>query len=250
VCTLSWIPLPHGYALAMNRDERRTRAPAIPPGPVDAGGVFALLPVDGDAGGTWISANDRGHALALLNRWDESPHDAGAPLVSRGLLVRDLAGLPGAGRIGIALAGLQLSRYRPFTLVSVTPGANPTLFEWNGLELSRKSVSEPGLVRTSSGSDQAGVERSRGALFQAARAAPGGLTPAVLTGLHRGHQPEKGPLSICMHRNEAVTVSFSLITVSGGQVLFRYVNGSPCQTDRYTESSLPLQSVGSPWHQE
>jgi hypothetical protein len=210
---------------------------------VDADGVPALLPVDGDAGGTWISVNDRGHALALLNRWDESPHDAGTPLVSRGLLVRDLAGLPGAGRLGIALAGLPLARYRPFTLVSVTPGGPPTLYEWNGQELSHKSVSEPGLVRTSSGSDQAGVERSRGALFRAAREAPDGLTAEVLTALHRSHQPERGPLSICMHRDEAVTVSFSLITVSGGQVLLRYVAGSPCETERYTESSLPLRPV-------
>jgi hypothetical protein len=242
MCTLSWIPLPDGYALAMNRDERRTRAPAIPPGPVDAG-VTALLPVDGDAGGTWISVNDRGHALALLNRWDESPHDAGTPVVSRGLLVRDLAGLPDAGRLGIALAGLALARYRPFTLASLTPGGHPALFEWNGLELSQKSVSEPGLVRTSSGSDQAGVERCRGALFRAAREAPEGLTPEVLTALHRSHLPERGPLSICMHRDEAVTVSFSLITVSGGQVLFRYVAGSPCETEGLTESFLPLRLV-------
>jgi transport and Golgi organization protein 2 len=243
VCTLSWSPLPEGYAVAMNRDERRTRAPAFPPGPVDAGGVPALMPVDGDAGGTWISVNDRGHTLALLNRWDESPHDAGTPVVSRGLLVRDLAGLPGAGELRSALAGLPLARYRPFTLVSVAPAGYPLLFEWNGQELSPGTVSEPGLVRTSSGSDQTGVERSRGALFRAAREAPGGLTPEVLTALHRSHLPEKGPLSICMHRDEAVTVSFSLITVSGDVVLFRYVAGSPGETEGFTESSLPLRSV-------
>ncbi|HJR35961.1 MAG TPA: NRDE family protein [Gemmatimonadales bacterium] len=241
MCTLSWTPLPGGYALAMNRDERRTRAPALPPAPELVGGVPALMPVDGDAGGTWISVNDRGHALELLNRWDESPHDAGTPLVSRGLLVRDLAGLPGAASVGIALAGLPLAQYRPFTLVSVTPGRPPTLFEWNGLELSQNIVTEPGLVRTSSGSDQAGVERSRGALLRAAREAPGGLTPELLTALHRSHRPERGPLSICMHRPEAVTVSFSLITVSASQVLFRYVSGSPCETEHFTESSLPLR---------
>ena len=241
MCTLSWIPLPDGYAVAMNRDERRTRAAALPPGLVDADGVPALMPVDGDAGGTWISVNDRGHALALLNRWDESPHDAGTPFVSRGLLVRDLAGLSGSGALRSALAGLPLARYRPFTLVSVELAGFPMLFEWNGQELSHGSVSEPGLVRTSSGSDQAGVERSRGALFRAAGEAPGGLTPEVLTALHRSHLPEKGQLSICMHRNEAVTVSFSLITVSGGSVLFRYVAGSPCETEQFTESSLPLR---------
>ena len=242
MCTLSWIPLPGGYALAMNRDERRTRAPALPPAVVDAGGIPALMPVDGDAGGTWISVNDRGHALALLNRWDESPHDGGTPFVSRGLLVRDLAGRPGPAALREAFSGLQLSRYRPFTLVSVAPTEQPVLFEWNGRNLTLGTLAAPGLVRTSSGSDQAGVERSRGALFHAASDAPGGLTTQALTTLHRSHQPEKGPLSVCMHRDEAVTVSFSLIRVSGGKVLFRYVAGSPCETTQFTESSLPLHS--------
>ncbi|HSE52297.1 MAG TPA: NRDE family protein [Gemmatimonadales bacterium] len=242
MCTLSWSPFADGYAVAMNRDERRTRAPALPPGPVDAG-VPALMPVDGDAGGTWISVNDRGHTLALLNRWDESPHDSGTPVVSRGLLVRDLSGLPGTGALRSALAGLPLARYRPFTLVSVGLAGYPVLFEWNGQDLSHGTVTEPGLVRTSSGSDQDGAERSRGALFRAAREAPEGLTPEVLTALHRSHLPERGPLSICMHRDEAVTVSFSLIRVSGGRVLFRYVAGSPGETEGFTESFLPLRLV-------
>lgn len=226
--------------MAMNRDERRTRAPALPPVLVDAGGLPGLMPVDGDAGGTWISVNDRGHALALLNRWEESPHDAGTPFVSRGLLVRDLAGLSGSDDLRTALTGALLSRYRPFTLVSIVPAAAPVLFEWNGLELGHATAAQPGLIRTSSGSDQVGVERSRGALFSAAREAPEGLTPPALALLHRSHQPEKGALSVCMHRDDANTVSFSLITVSGGSVLFRYVPGPPCETEGYVETSLPL----------
>ena len=241
MCTLSWIPLPDGYVVAMNRDERRTRAPALPPSEVDAGGIPALMPVDGDAGGTWISVNDRGHALALLNRWDESPDDAATPLVSRGLLVRDLAGLSGANAIRAALSSLPLARYRPFTLVSITPEERPFLFEWNGRVLTHGTAAEPGLVRTSSGSDQVGVERSRGALFRAALTAPGGLNAAALGALHRSHEPIRGPLSICMHRDEAVTVSFSLITLSLGKALFCYVPGSPCETGSFTEASLPLR---------
>lgn len=239
MCTLSWIPLPDGYVVAMNRDERRTRAPALPPSAVDAGGIPALMPVDGDAGGTWISVNDRGHALALLNRWDESPHDAGTPLVSRGLLVRDLAGLSGADAIRAALTGLPLSRYRPFTLVSITPAERPHLFEWNGQVLSHATAAEPGLVRTSSGSNQVEAERSRGEQFRSAAKSGGGLTPAMLATLHRSHEPARGPTSICMHREEASTVSCSLITVSQATVLFRYLGGPPCVTESRVEASLP-----------
>ena len=80
MCTVSWTPLDGGYALAMNRDERRTRAPATPPERRELDGVPVLLPRDGEAGGTWIAVNALGHTLALLNRWDDSPVGDSAPL--------------------------------------------------------------------------------------------------------------------------------------------------------------------------
>jgi transport and Golgi organization protein 2 len=250
VCTVSWTPLAGGYALAMNRDERRTRAPASPPERRDLNGVFVLMPRDGEAGGTWIAVNALGHTLALLNRWDESPiSDRGSsheirsdpgPFVSRGLLVLELAATPHRRAVDEALTRVPLMSYRPFTLVSVSPGEVPWLFEWDGRALARASVAAPGLVRASSGSDQAGAERERGKLLKEATSRPGGLTPEVLSALHRTHRPERGPLSICMHREEAVTVSLSLITVFPSLVRFRYVNGSPCESAPGPELELRL----------
>ncbi|HEX7023947.1 MAG TPA: NRDE family protein, partial [Gemmatimonadales bacterium] len=239
LCTLSWTPIPGGYAVAMNRDERRTRAPALPPTIIQRAGVPVLVPSDGEAGGSWISVNAHGHCLALLNRWEESPHDPEGAFVSRGLLVLELAGLPGPEAVDSAIAGLPLSRYRPFTLASVARDRTPRLFEWNGRVLERAGIAEPGLVRTSSGSDQAGAERERGGLFREARLRANGLTPEVLADLHRSHRPEKGQLSICMHRTEAVTVSCSLVTVSANRMSFRYVAGSPCEATRFSDHTLP-----------
>lgn len=230
MCTLSWVPRNGGYALAMNRDERRTRAPARPPVLEQLGGVPVLLPRDGDAGGTWIALNAWGHTLALLNRWDESPHDPPDGWVSRGLLVTRLAPLAGPDDVERALSGIALASYRPFTLASTAPGRSPRLFEWDGRELGQSETSAPGMVRTSSGADQEGAERVRGGLFREAGRQPGGLTSEVLLALHRSHLPEKGPLSICMHRQEAVTVSCSLITVSPRHLSFRYIDGSPCES--------------------
>jgi transport and Golgi organization protein 2 len=248
VCTVSWTPLAGGYALAMNRDERRTRAPANPPEYRVLGGVAVLLPRDGEAGGTWIAVNALGHTLALLNRWDESPiaergpdrepRAGPGPFVSRGLLVLELAATPHRRAVDEALTRIPLVSYRPFTLVSLSPGELPWLFEWDGRGLERASVVAPGLVRASSGSDQAGAERERGKLFKEGAARPGGLTPEVLFALHRTHRPERGPLSICMHREEAVTVSLSLITVFPSLVRFRYVDGSPCESGPGTEMEL------------
>ncbi len=222
----------------MNRDELRTRAPALPPSPRVQRGVTLLLPTDGEAGGSWITVNDFGHTLALLNRWDDTPHDVPGPFVSRGLLVVELAPTAGPAEVYRALGGIQLQLYRPFTLASVAPDEDPRLFEWNGRMLERVTVTEPGLLRASSGSDQAGAERERGALFGEARRRPEGLDEAVLWALHRSHLPEKGALSICMHRDEAVTVSLSLIMVSPSLVRFRYVAGSPCETRESEEFLL------------
>ena len=230
MCTLSWVPLLGGYALAMNRDERRTRARGLPPTQTLLRDVPVLMPVDPDAGGTWISVNGLGTSLALLNRYEESPQDPRGAFTSRGLLIREMAWVAGPNELEAELAARPLASYRPFTLASLARGGAPQLFDWDGHRLSRSAVGEPGLVRASSGSNQVEAERVRGELFRAAAGEPGGLTPAALERLHRSHLPVKGQLSICMHREEALTVSLSLVKVNKKEISIFYVNGSPGET--------------------
>ena len=87
MCTLSWAPLPGGYALAMNRDEQFHRAAGLPPGVREIEGVAVLCPTDGEAGGSWITVN--------------------ASPVSRGLLVLELAGAASIGEIEQRLRGRE-----------------------------------------------------------------------------------------------------------------------------------------------
>ena len=122
MCTLSWTPLPGGYALAMNRDERRTRARGLPPEPTLARNVSVLMPTDPDAGGTWVSVNGRGMSMALLNRYEESPKDEGGRFTSRGLLIRELAWVAGPDEIEAELGSRSLASYRPFTLAGLARG--------------------------------------------------------------------------------------------------------------------------------
>ena len=158
--------------------------------------------------------------------------------MSRGMLVLELAHLPGPRAVALTLAKKRLASYRPFTLTSLMTDEPPWLFEWNGRMLEWARVAAPGLVRASSGSDQAEAERERGRLFREAAARPGGLTPEILWALHRSHLPERGPISICMHRDEAATVSASLITASLKHMSFRYLGRSPCESTAPTEFSL------------
>jgi hypothetical protein len=212
----------------MNRDERRTRARATPPARGTVQGVSVLLPTDPEGGGSWISLNASGHSLALLNRYEDTPHDVFGGYSSRGGLVAGLADLSGPDPVEAAINQLTLAKYRPFTLASVAPGHNPRLFEWDGHLLECVEAAEPGLVRASSGSDQVAAERSRGLLFAQARHFDGGLDGEGQMALHRSHLPEMGPLSICMHRDEAITVSISYITVSRSELSFVYIDGTPC----------------------
>jgi hypothetical protein len=238
MCTLSWAPLHGGYALAMNRDERRTRSRARPPEAIRVRDIPVLMPTDPDGGGSWISVNARGVSLALLNRYEESPTDLSGPFTSRGLLVRDLAGSATQDDVRNELDRMALGSYRPFVLACLSIGGAPQIFEWDGVRLALSGVTQPGLVRASSGSDQVEAERARSALFRAAAEESGGLSPAQLERLHRSHLPRKGPLSICMHRDEAATVSLSLITAFPNKISIFYVDGPPGETSGGTEHSL------------
>ena len=109
------------------------------------------------------------------------------------------------------------------------------LYEWNGRDLAVARVSTPGLVRASSGSNQGESEQARAAVFLALGDQ---LNGSDLLPLHRSHAPRKGPLSICMHRHDAETVSLSYITVNLNNLLMRYVNGLPCESSDISECSL------------
>jgi len=214
----------------MNRDERRTRARGIPPASHWMRGVPVLMPTDPEGGGTWVSVNRLRMSLALLNRYEESPHDPGGTFTSRGLLVRELAWATGPDEVARELQVMPLEPYRPFTLACQELGGVPQLFDWDGRHLVRTTVPDPGLVRASSGSNQAEAERVRGDLFRGAAREPGGLTAAILERLHRSHVPERGPISICMHREEAQSVSLSLITATAKIASIYYVDGPPGET--------------------
>ena len=63
---------------------------------------------------------------------------------------------------------------------------------------------------------------------------------------HSSHEPQCGATSVCMHREDARTVSLSEITSSRGQVQFRYFDGPPCKVNAPVVQELqlnPSQSV-------
>jgi hypothetical protein len=195
--------------------------------------VHWLAPRDAESQGTWIGANDRGLALAILNRWHESPIATEGPWTSRGLLVRDLLDAPSIAAVKHRLEGADLSVYQPFTLAAFEPGLDLSVFAWNGRAPVLDQVPDTGLVLTSSGYDQEAALRRAD---QFARYSD--PSPDQFEAVHASHQPVRGPLSVCMHRPEAETVSYTRIDVNPVRIVMGYVPGPPGETTERVTSAL------------
>jgi len=117
VCTVTVWHRRDGLLLAMNRDERRDRAPESPPEFRGAGGHW-LAPSDGKAGGTWFATCARGFAGCILNRYQDSTHGGAPPAASRGLILAQLCESPfSPDRMLDAADFLRPTEFAPFTLV-------------------------------------------------------------------------------------------------------------------------------------
>jgi hypothetical protein len=229
MCTMSWLLDDEGYRLFFNRDERRTRRPARPPAPGERGGVRFLAPRDGDHEGTWLLASERGLTLALLNLYEAERPRAEGEFRSRGLLVLDLADLAGPEALEARLEAADLPQYQPFSLAAFAPGRAPRLAQWNGERLSMSELG-PGRLPFVSSAFRPGLAREiRRSVLEEIAMERGRLDEETMLLLHAAHRPERGPLSPCMHREDACTVSFSRVEVDARQVSFTYLPHSPCR---------------------
>lgn len=248
MCTATWRHTGSaGYELFFNRDELHRRAEAVPPKIHDDGPVRFLSPVDPDGGGTWLGINDRGITIALLNYYADTDSADTSALIgassatkSRGLLVTHLLN----ARDDVELRGMlqreALTEYRPFTLLVLMPKRAPFAF------VSFETLSEiasPTMPITSSSYKTRAVIENRLSVYrrqfgQISRLDP--PTSVELFDYHRSHVPKRSAESVCMHRHDGETRSFTYIRVTEAEATMRYTPGSPCVTDQLPDFTLPL----------
>lgn len=243
MCTASWLSAGGTLHLFFNRDELLDREPALPPRRIMADGIGALAPVDGRAGGTWILGTERGLALALLNRSEGRPAPPGSR--SRGEIPAALARSAGPDALDGRLAGLDLARYPPFTLLALwrAPAAGRIL-AWDGHRLEPRAADPAAGILCSSGLGDELARAPREAAWRARRAARGaawGLEDH--RALHASHEPHPHAFSICMHRTDAATVSFVEMELAPERVRMSYRPGSPCAGAPVVELDCPLDPV-------
>lgn len=233
MCTVTVLTQPGGFLLATNRDESPRRGPALPPEPLRLAGRRVLFPRDSDAGGTWVAVDETGHALCLLNG-DRRP--AAPPPdepVSRGQLVLDLLERPDHDAVRQALERrLDEGRLlvRSFKLVLAAPGAPTRLITFDGRDLA--SVDLPGralVVSSTFRSEEVHARREQA--FATLRADAGADPSAAQRRWHADHapgDPAGDAYSVCMHRQDAASVSFTQVEVDAARVRLRYQPGAPC----------------------
>jgi hypothetical protein len=246
MCTVSWIFQSGGYRLYCNRDEKHTRQVALPPAVREKEGVRFVAPLDGDYGGTWIGVNQYGLSLCLLNRYqDEAGFSSGAAeYLSRGFLPAEFMDCPTRWQTRNRIERLDLRRYRPFTIVVLEPEPPPLLIHWTGRGLLFESNGETAIPLVSSSYDPEGVRRSRRRHFEGLLKESGKVDGRLLERFHRSHFPTASAYSTCMHRDDARTVSFSKINVTGDDIEFTYHADSPCVGARTDEESCKLVLAG------
>lgn len=224
----------------MNRDEQRSRPAALPPRLHPCGKLRALYPSE-QGGGTWIGVNDAGLCAALLN-WYSMHGIAGRAAFSRGLIIPTLLAAKKIDEALILLNSLPLSKLDPFRLFLVHEGDREiTSVSSDGVDLVAVSLPWERSHWFSSGFDEKTATRIRSETSEAASGESDVDSLAWLRRLHRSHHPEQGPFSICMHREDACTVSMTEVNLLHEKATLIYHAGLPCQAPDGLNLSLPIK---------
>lgn len=242
MCTVSWLRQADGYVLFCNRDERNSRKTASGPRVGNVRGVYFVAPVDGDHGGSWIGANQFGLTLCLLNRYGDWQPDPDSEYTSRGLLLNELLDCRNSQHLCERLNDVDLKRVKPFTMLAISVEAPGILVAWTGLECTIDLDAEERLPLSSSSLRNTNVIAQRRQLF-ADISRPTGMDLELLNQFHRSHLPERGPASVCMHRDDAATVSLSVVTIGPRTVEFLYHPDSPCLEARVEKVLIDRDAV-------
>jgi hypothetical protein len=235
MCTVSFLPTAAGFRLAMNRDEKRARATALPPEIFRVRERRAIYPREPNDG-TWLALNDAGLCLALIN-WHRIKRVPEGKLASRGRIIPQLIGASDGRALGCELRRMALRQVRPFRLIAIDAGRRTvTEWQWNTIALARRKHRWQVAHWFSSGYDEVEAERERERVCAASSLGKGGS----LKKLHASHLPQRGPFSICMHRPDAATVSYSEVSASQNRITLLYQPRPPCEGHKSVTRRLVL----------
>ena len=223
MCTVTIVPVGNGFRLGCNRDERRDRAPALPPAVHGLSHRTAIFPVDPAGPGTWVGVNDTRLAAALLNRSTDSTAPLGRTRrCSRGLIIPYLLECASLAEALHRSAAVDPSDFDRFRLAMVQRGTVATLTS-DGAELAVEvtDLARPMMLTSSSLGDEL-VERPRRRLFERIFAGEECSWVQAQNLFHRHQWQSRPGISVRMERADAKTVSQTFVSVTGSAIELRY----------------------------
>ena len=240
MCTLSIVPTVDGYLAGMNRDELLTRSPALPPATLPRKGLAALYPRE-PSGGTWIACNSRGNLLALLN-WNEVDLRAlGEKSRTRGCVIPELIYEAESYSTDLRLRQMDLFGAFPFRLIGAFPEECTFVeWQWDGLRANRFNYPWERRHWFSSSISDTHAKEVRSGVCEAAAGEATVLDEPWLRRLHRSHTPDPGPFSICVHRPDAASLSYTEVKHHDSTVSMKYFSGNPCTREDF-DARVSLQ---------
>jgi len=242
MCTLTFVPTEDGYLVGMNRDELFSRPRALPPKILKKGAMEMLYPRE-LSGGTWIAANSQGNLLALLNWNGNEASRTGEKCKTRGLTIPELIGLPESSTTNSHFHRMDLNGLLPFRLVGIFRSERViNEWRWDGAARRKLEFSWARKHWFSSSLSDSLAEKERGRTCETAAGEPTAGSKDWLRRLHSSHDPKPGPFSVCVHRQDAATVSYTEVRCGGTQISMGYLDGNPCLKNGFDElASLPLK---------
>ncbi|MBL4671346.1 MAG: NRDE family protein [Arenicella sp.] len=223
---MTWFVKEDGYELFFNRDERKSRRRADLPTSQSNHDVQYLSPTDADAGGTWIAANQFGVTVCLLNHYQFEQIETYKRWTSRGEIVRRFASTSSLTDAEKLFDSLDLGDYRAFRMFIIDHRGDNRLCVWDGHSARiERDLKTP---KSSSSVDAKHVKSVRKDLFANLNLVKSKKVDDYIN-YHASHFPSRSKESVCMHRDDASTVSLSHVSVSSEGIRFRYADGSPCQ---------------------
>lgn len=232
MCTITWRitaegepSKPHLYIVA-NRDESRARVAALPPQKFKATHTEFMMPIDPQGQGTWIATNAHGLTVAVLNNYEAEQHFHLQPAKrSRGMLVKDIVACPTLLQAEKTLREETITDYAPFYLLIFAGVNHPICWSWDGKTLKQEQLTE-GFLTTSAWEAKA-IPFIRKRYLEVEL--PKVKSESEHLQLLREEKPKGGGYGIAMKRDDAMTVSTTMIAVSDSGSKMDYYAGHPSE---------------------
>ncbi|PKH07679.1 NRDE family protein [Moritella sp. Urea-trap-13] len=278
MCTVSWLLANDGYQVFFNRDEQKGRALAHSPKYFNDVGVKYLMPVDPVGGGSWIAMNQAGLSICLLNYYQQKPPGKELisrgllvkSLVSNTSLTKIRSALKKLSlqhyaaftllvfpsHLTAQTGNVYAVRWDGNTLTTVTAISpmvsssvalaevtnyredhhnsillqHPILFSGEGCNDDLEMKENAALVDVENVEENI-IELTNQRCIE-------DKNSLALTRFHASHEPTPSYLSVCMHREDAHTVSFTHLVASRKQLKMNYVCGCPCSSKQHQSYAL------------